>query len=523
MANKSLFKNTRGSTAPAADTVNEAGGLAYKLSDKAALSQYVATGCFGNTFYASAKEELKTVLALAHAVEPEFLAKLAVYARGTHMKDTPALLLAVLATKSPEMLRRVFSRVIDNGKMLRNYVQIVRSGQTGRKSLGTAGKRLIQRWLIERPPHKLFRDSVGDDPRLRDIMRMVHATPKDSSQESFWSYLVGKEKNPDLLPELVKSFESFKKTQEGPVPEVSWEMLTALPLKPAHWKEIAQKAGWQMLRMNLNTFKRHGVLEDKGMVALIADRLRSHEEIAKARVFPYQLMMAYMAAEDMPREIDDALQGAMETAIENVPELPGKTWVFPDVSGSMHSPVTGGRGSATSKVQCVHVAGLVAAAVLRKNPGAGIIPFHDQVVDLRVNPRDSVMTNAHKFATCGSGGTDCSAPLQLLNLRKETGDTLIYVSDNQSWVDSWENAWMGGAQYATGTMQQWRAFKARNPKAKLVCIDLQPNKTAQVKEGEKDVLQVGGFSDRVFDIVKLFAQDRLGADHWVGVLDKTEI
>jgi 60 kDa SS-A/Ro ribonucleoprotein len=41
---------------PKANTVNEAGGIAYKLSPKAALAQYAATGCFNHTFYADAGE-----------------------------------------------------------------------------------------------------------------------------------------------------------------------------------------------------------------------------------------------------------------------------------------------------------------------------------------------------------------------------------------------------------------------------------------------------------------------------------
>jgi len=93
MANKNLFKTIVGMLSPKADIVNEAGGLAYKLSPKQALAQYAATGCFNHTFYADAGEQLDKVLALANEVEPEFVAKTAVFAREKgHMKDMPALL-----------------------------------------------------------------------------------------------------------------------------------------------------------------------------------------------------------------------------------------------------------------------------------------------------------------------------------------------------------------------------------------------------------------------------------------------
>ena len=98
--------------------------------------------------------------------------------------------------------------------------------------------------------------------------------------------------------------------------------------------------------MNLNTFARHGVFGQPGMTELIANRLRDGAAIARARVFPYQLMVAYtmaVANADIPQEVCDALQDAMEIATANVPEFKGKVYVFPDVSGSMHSAVTGYR------------------------------------------------------------------------------------------------------------------------------------------------------------------------------------
>jgi 60 kDa SS-A/Ro ribonucleoprotein len=51
-----------------------------------------------------------------------------------------------------------------------------------------------------------------------------------------------------------------------------------------------------------------------------------------------------------------------------------------------------------------------------------------------------------------------------------------------------------------------------------VLIDLQPYSTTQASE-RSDILNVGGFSDQVFDIVADFAAGRLNADHWVGEID----
>lgn len=517
MASKTLFQSFFGRLIPEATTQNEENAPAYAFSPEQALAQYAATGCMNRTFYASAEEQLDAVLELCKRLGPEFIARTAIHARESGgMKDMPALLVAVLAVRDPELLEKVFPRVIDNGRMLRNFVQIVRSGVTGRKSLGTLPKRLVRRWIESRPDETIFRESVGNDPSLADIVKMTHPKPATAEREALFGWLIGREVDAEALPDIVKAFEAFKADPSGEVPDVPFQMLTALELGRREWTAIARRAGWTMTRMNLNTFVRHGVFEEKGMVELIANRLRDPRAIAKARAFPYQLLSAFKAADDgVPAEIREALQDAMEIATANVPKIDGKVFVFPDVSGSMRSPATGFRKGATSAVQCVDIAALVAASVVRKNPSAGVIPFEQDVVKLKLNPRDSVMTNAQKLASVGGGGTNCSAPLAALNRKRIHADLVIYVSDNESWVDA-------GAGRGTATMREWGEFKRRNPNARMVCIDIQPYGTTQASERD-DILNIGGFSDRVFEVVAEFAAGNLSSGHWVDVINRIEL
>jgi 60 kDa SS-A/Ro ribonucleoprotein len=517
MANKNLFATLPGKLLPQTDALNHEGGRAYSFSPKHKLAQLAATGCFNSTFYASAEAQLQEILGLCGQVEPSFVAKAAVYTRQHgFMKDTPALLCAALSVLGPDLLGKVFARVIDSGKMLRNFVQVLRSGAVARKSLGTLPKRLVRQWLAARSDQQLFHDSVGQSPSVADIVRMVHPKPAAPEREALYGYLLGRPYRPEALPEIVQRFEAYKADRGQPVPEVPFQMLTALDLGPKEWIEIARHASWQMTRMNLNTFARHGVFKNNALKKLVAQRLRDPRLVEMARVFPYQLLVAYkMASSDVPSCVQDALQDAMELALGNVPAVGGQVYVCPDVSGSMSSPVTGLRKGATSAVRCVDVAALVAAAVLRKNPQAEVLPFEHRVVSLKLNARDSVLTNAQKLAAIGGGGTACSAPLALLNERRAHGDLVIFVSDNESWVDA-----RGGR--GTATLQEWERFRERNPAARLVCIDIQPYGTTQAKERE-DVLNVGGFSDAVFEVVSAFAQGELTADHWVGRIEAVEL
>ena len=513
MANQTLFQSLRQALIPATNAANQESAPAYALAPKQALAQYAATGCFGRTFYATAQQQLTRVLELCAQVEPSFVASLAIYSRKhSQMKDMPALLCAWLSAHDARLHEAVFVQVIDSTRMLRTYIQILRSGVVGRKSLGTAPKRLVRQWLANRDPEALFASSTGQNPSLADIVKMVHPKPEDPRREAFYGYMLGRPYKSQQLPVLIQQFELFKAGESIDVPDLPFTMLSALPLSRSDWAEIAKNATWQTTRMNLNTFARHGVFEDEAMVRQIATRLRSAVEIQQARVFPYQLFTAYQNADKaVPQQVREALQDAMEIAITNVPQIMGKVVICPDVSGSMSSPVTGHRAGATSAVRCIDVAALVAAAVLRKNPAATVLPFAEAVVPLDLNARDSVITNAAKLAAIGGGGTNCSDPVRVLNQQKAHADLVIFVSDNESWVDQ-------GQGRGTALMAEWAKFRQRNPHARLVCLDIQPGETTQAIERE-DILNIGGFSDQVFEVIALFASGQLAADHWIGRIE----
>ncbi len=521
MVNTQLFHTIKGALLPAATARNAQQAPAYAFSPRHQLAQLAATGCLSRTFYADAGDQLEQALALTQQLEPAFVAKTAIYGRQSgHMKDMPALLAASLAQRDVALLSQVFSRVVDNGKMLRNFVQILRSGAVGRKSLGSRPKKLVQQWLLTATEKQLLNAAVGTTPSLADVVKMVHPKPAEAWRAAWFAWLIGRPFDEAALPPLTQAFERFKRaTSQGEaaeLPELPFQMLTALPLSAAQWAQIARQGSWQMVRQNLNTFARHGVFELPGMAEAVAAKLSDAQVVAKARVMPYQLLAAFKAAgEAVPAPVREALQDAMELSLENVPALAGRVVVCPDVSGSMSSSVTGHRGSATSSVRCIDVAALMAAAVLRKSRQARVLPFEQDVVRVSLNARDSVMSNAQALASIGGGGTNCSAPLALLNRERAAVDVVILVSDNESWVDAKRHG-------ATQTLREWELLKQRNPQARLVCIDIQPTASTQAAE-RHDILNVGGFSDAVFTMLASFAAGTMDAEHWIGEIEKVSL
>lgn len=556
MANKTLFASTN-SNRPPANAVNEAGGRAYALEPKHALAQLAATGTFGNAFYTSAEDQLDSLTKLVRQVDDDvFLAKLAVYARTkAKMKDMPAALVCLLSRRNTELMHRVFDRAIDNGRVLRTLFQMVRSGRFGRRGLSSSLQRAFQRWLNEASVGKLISASIGNDPSLRDVLRMARPTPTDDERRAFFGWLTDKPAEAWApateadLPVQVRLLDAYRTattaaeqvrilSEQGLA--VRWDLLADAALGTEVWIEIAKKMGPQALRMNLNTLQRHGVFGDVGdgrsigraitdalgvtprdagadMVDYVAGRIADEDEVRRSGQFPYQYLAAYLNATDtVPRTIRTALHTAAEIACGNVPELPGPVVIGVDTSGSMQMAVTGNRGrGSTSKMRCVDVAALFAAAVLRRNPDSVVVPFDTRAYDVRVDPADSILSLSERLAKFGGGGTDVSIPLREANTtyRERAFAGIVLVSDNESWVHR-GRAFGYGRGGTTGVMDEWQRFVEnqrslgfRSPK--LVCIDIQPYGTTQAPE-RPDVLNVGGFGDAVFELVAAFLEEDAG-------------
>lgn len=515
MANKSLFASAVAMLLPRADAVNRQGAPAYAYGPEAKLAQLAATGTLADNFYGRADGQLADVLDAARAADPYFVAQAAIYARTSGaMKDMPALLAAYLTVADPDLAVRVFGRVIDNGRMLRNFVQIMRSGQVGRNSLGSRPKRLVQRWLERASMRDLMAAATGGDPSLADIVKMVHPKPADAARRAFYGWLIGRPYDVAALPVEIAAFEAWKRDPASPLPAVPFEWLTAFPLAAEQWGELAARMGWQALWMNLNMLARKGAFGVDGVTEMVAARLSDAQALGKVRPMPYQLMVALGQVDaGVPLKVQAALEDALELSLRGVPKVPGRIVVCPDVSGSMASPVTGYRTGASSKVRCIDVAALVAAAMLRTNRQARVMPFEQRVVSLALAPHARVAVNAAKLAAIGGGGTNVSAPLAMLNAEKAAVDLVVIVSDNESWIDA--------SRYgATATMREWDVLKRRNPAAKLVCIDIQPYGTTQARD-RADIINVGGFSDAVFDTIARFVSGE--TRDWVGIIKQVEV
>ena len=160
-------------------------------------------------------------------------------------------------------------------------------------------------------------------------------------------------------------------------------------------------------------------------------------------------------------------------------------------------------------MRCIDVAALFAAAILRRNPDSVVVPFDTRAYGVRIDPSDSILSLSERLAKYGGGGTNCSLPLHEANTKfsKRKFAGCVLVSDNESWVGN-------GRHGSTGVMTEWQKFVTNQKRLgvaspKLVCIDIQPYGSAQAPE-RNDILNIGGFSDAVFNVVSSYLSNDAG-------------
>jgi len=544
--NKTMFAPASVATplVPLADTSNAAGGAAYSTSDEKVLAQIACTGTFGNTFYINGETQLAQLIAAAERVSPEYLAQVTVYAHQHGlMKDTPAVLLALLLGRSHELFGRVFPLVINNAKMLHNFAAVIRSGVTGRRNFGSVARKLVSDWLINADTWKLLNGASNNNPSLGDIINMVHPRPKDAAQAAFFKWFANRSEltfsEHELLPEQVRALDNFvaNRTDDTPIPDVPFFFLEGLELSHQQRLALAAKTSpVQSLKM-INTFNRNNLfgspLPGAGDVTFKADLINRLERItfdAKTKLFPFQAMTALHALEGaVPGDVKATVENLVNRAMTKAPVLKGTTVVAVDISSSMRSMVLGRNDKASTNTSCVDVAALIGVGIVKCNPENSILVlFNDNIGFWQFNHDHSVVTVANEIARITTGGTNTPLVIEMLlqsyAREKASGnspaviDNVIIVSDNESWIGA------SGGNYTRGGVPlqaRWQEYlKEWNPKAKMLCININPEKSVQVKD-TPNAINIGGFSDIVFQLMDDYFNNDTTGDFWVDRIKAT--
>ncbi len=383
------------------------GAPAARLSDEQLLRRAVLSCLlFESEFYEDGQEIAKRIDDVAARVAPETVADLAVEARHRmHLRHVPLLLLRVLARTGagrPGLVADTIERVISRADELGEFVALY--WRDGKRPLSAQVKKGLARAARKFDSYQLAKYNRDAPVKLRDVLFMVHAKPKDEAQAETWRKLVdGALESPD-----------------------TWEVaLSAGADKRETFARLLRerKLGYMALLRNLRNMTEAGVDADLIREAVVARR-------GADRVLPFRYVAAARACPQMEPWLDQALS----EAIAEMPLLPGRTVILVDVSSSMTARLS--RRSDLTRMDAAATLGAIVPGDVR------LFTFSDQLVE--VPPRRGmagvdviVKSQPH----CGTRLFDAVAELN----GRASYDRLIIVTDEQATDPSRYGHWIQGS------------------------------------------------------------------------------
>lgn len=445
-------------------TTNLAGGKAYKESAQLQLVSLLLTSFGDDKYYQKAADIFDKLDNLIATCDKEFCAKAIVFARKQFgMRTITHYAASVLAKYiGGEAWAKDFFRAVVNRPD--DMTEIIACHLNRRQKITNAMRKGFAEAFGIFDAYSLAKyKGENNVVKLVDVVNICH--PKET------------EKNDGAITKLINGELKSFDTWESELSAVGNDA----EAKKAVWSRLLSenKLGYFALLRNLRNIISLGDVELK-QTALSA--LLNENAIRKSLVLPFRFSTAYKELQSIDTDAMRYISRACELACSNVPKLPGKTLVALDVSGSMQS--------------VADIAALFAAVLVKSND-CDIITFAERAQYKFVNPDDSLMTIKDGLCFAG-GGTNFS---DIFNVADKKYDRIVLLSDMQAWMVT---GWWGRSVSPSGA---YNAYKHRfNPNCKMYSIDLAGYGTLQVPE--KDVYCLAGFSEKIFDLMRYFEEDK---------------
>ena len=347
-----------------------------------------------NQFYEDGVEIAGRIAELVPKVAPEKVAALAIEGRGRmKLRHAPLLLVREMARHKAHraLVSETLAKIIQRADELAELVAIY--WKDGRVPLSGQVKKGLAAAFPKFDEYQLAKYDRGGPIKLRDVLFLCHAKPRDQAQAEVWKKLVaGALSTPDTWEVALSS---------GTDKREAWERLLR-----------EQKLGALALLRNLRNMRETGVNESLVFSALAA--------MSTGRVLPFRFLAAARYAPHWER----ALEEAMLKCVAETEKLPGKTIVLVDVSGSMTAPLS--RRSEMRRTDAAYGLAVLLREIAEK---VAVYSFSDNLVEVPAR-RGFALRDAID-ASQRHNSTQLGDAVEKIN-RNEKCDRLIVITDEQA-------------------------------------------------------------------------------------------
>ena len=367
-----------------------------------------------DSFYESGVSVTDRIRELAGKVTQQQLSDLAIEARSIHnLRHVPLLLTVELAKNDKEFLTsKTLFEVIQRPDEITEFLSLY--WQEGKCPISAQVKKGLAKAFTKFDAYQLAKYNRNEAIKLRDVLFLVHAKPKKVEGEVISIEKAIKKGRYERGEVLRHENCVLGKLAEGILaPPDTWEVaLSSGGDKKTEFERLLKEGnlGYMALLRNLRNMVDSGV--DMG---LIRNAIRARK--GARRVLPFRYVAAARYAPSLEPVIDEALL----KAIDELPELPGKTVVVVDVSGSMEDRLSGKSDMTRMDAAC-------ALASLLKGD-IRTFSFSNAAVEV---PTRKGMAGIDAIKTSQShGGTNLTRAVAEINSKVDY-DRIIVITDEQS-------------------------------------------------------------------------------------------
>lgn len=374
------------------------GALAYSISAEQELRRSVMSCMLWEpSFYEKGDETASRIVKLASAVKPNVLAAIAIEAREkSHLRHVPLVLLSILSRTGASLLAETIFRVVQRPDEMSELLAIHAklnnvSPKQLKKTIPAQMKKGLAMAFGKFSEYQLAKYNRDAPVRLKDVLLLCHAKPKDDAQARLWKRLI--EENlatPDTWEVELSKGSDKKETFERLIRE--------------------GKLGYLALLRNLRNIERAGC--DEGLIKAAILKRKGAE-----RVLPFR----YVAAARHAPMYEPVIDKALAQSIGELGSFDGKTVILVDVSGSMEDQL-----SSKSDLRRIDAAAALAAIWPSE---ARIFSFSEKVVE--VPQRGGMAAIDAIVDSQRHGGTELGSAVEYVN-DNVAYDRIVVITDEQS-------------------------------------------------------------------------------------------